>query len=358
MDGIRPSQQSEYRQGVTSISKRANSDFAAEMQRLTRYWRSPFNAQTLWPKVRKLDLGLTKPNFETLITKVSQVAQERKEVHIEPREGRCPAFTLLLQNRGFLLYVEPRRKAGREENLLGQGSFKKTYIGIRIWKSNVRPVPVQTMSLKCHEDPDMIRKRALEIDALATKIAGRYLMSGSLHQVEYSQGTETKLVFYGRPRHLLDGSLIDLLINEPLSENQLNSILLQMAQAAHAMHLKGYLHLDIKPDNYLYKQIGNHFRIKLTDYDFALRTDRRRTRGQGTPGYVAPEIVHHKGKGPIPHTRACDVYSLGVSYYRMMSHLLETSGWSREFRDLVAAMVSDDPSKRPSLPEVISFFSQ
>lgn len=55
------------------------------------------------------------------------------------------------------------------------------------------------------------------------------------------------------------------------------------------------LHRDIKPENILLDTNGN---IKLCDFGWAGLGNNVRYTTVGTPDYIPPEILRHKGHGP------------------------------------------------------------
>ncbi len=100
----------------------------------------------------------------------------------------------------------------------------------------------------------------------------------------------------------------------------------QCAQGMHALMVAGYTHGDIKPSNIFLCDNGM---VKLIDLGFA-RPDRLvqeelMTHGRavtGTPEYLAPETLISSKLGGA----ARDVYSLGVTLYRMLSGSLPFEG--------------------------------
>lgn len=57
-------------------------------------------------------------------------------------------------------------------------------------------------------------------------------------------------------------------------------------------------------------------RVKLIDFGFAEVINEKKLRGgQGTAGYIAPEIFKYH-----PYTRKSDVFSLGVIYFALLTN--------------------------------------
>ena len=103
----------------------------------------------------------------------------------------------------------------------------------------------------------------------------------------------------------------------------------QCAQGMHALLAAGYTHGDVKPSNIFVLSDG---RVKLIDLGFArpdhqLATDLAAANDRpltGTPEYLAPEALVQGDTGGV--TR--DVYSLGVTLFRMLTGSLPFKGES------------------------------
>jgi len=142
------------------------------------------------------------------------------------------------------------------------------------------------------------------------------------------------------------------------------------------MHEKGWVHCDVKPDNFLADEQGN---VKLIDFAIALKMKRgifggaRMKTVQGTRSYMSPEQIRRK-----PLDQRSDIYSLGCVIFELMSgrtpynasnpddllgkhisapvpNLISCSGATRDLNDLVMHMMAKDPDKRP--PDMESFLN-
>jgi hypothetical protein len=147
---------------------------------------------------------------------------------------------------------------------------------------------------------------------------------------------------------------------------------LQLARAVSALHDASKVHRDIKPSNVLVD------RSRVVLLDFGLVTDATETHSAGegivgTPAYMAPEQAFAETVGP-----ACDWYSLGSVLYVALTGQLPTSGKTEielltkkqmedpprpgairegvppDLDELAVLLLSRDPQKRPSGPEVIA----
>jgi eukaryotic-like serine/threonine-protein kinase len=93
----------------------------------------------------------------------------------------------------------------------------------------------------------------------------------------------------------------------------------QAAEGLAYFHEQGWIHRDIKPDNFLMKPTGE---VKLIDFALAQRRrggllrffSRTSAKIQGTRSYMAPEQI----RGQSLDERA-DIYSLGCTFFEMLA---------------------------------------
>jgi WD40 repeat protein/predicted Ser/Thr protein kinase len=95
-------------------------------------------------------------------------------------------------------------------------------------------------------------------------------------------------------------------------------LITHIADAVHYAHERGVLHRDLKPGNIL---LDENSQVFVSDFGLAkiIGEEANLTRTialMGTPNYLAPELTHG-GKGAA--TTACDVWSLGVMLYELLS---------------------------------------
>ena len=143
------------------------------------------------------------------------------------------------------------------------------------------------------------------------------------------------------------GDLMNLLIKRGvLTETETKFFVAETLQAVHQVHMNGFIHRDIKPDNLLLTKDGH---IRLTDFGLSTKTERysdplvklideltdvmqqrddplmgthevreKKRRDQvcstvGTPDYIAPEVLLKQ-----PYTQSVDFWSLGAIMYEML----------------------------------------
>lgn len=80
-----------------------------------------------------------------------------------------------------------------------------------------------------------------------------------------------------------------------------------VATALNAMHAKGYVHCDLKPNNILINDKGN---IRIIDLGQGCKIGTIKNRIQGTPDYIAPEQVRRQRLD-----YRTDIFNLGATMY-------------------------------------------
>ncbi|QDU98326.1 serine/threonine-protein kinase [Lignipirellula cremea] len=155
-----------------------------------------------------------------------------------------------------------------------------------------------------------------------------------------------------------------------LIEKHTTSMIEQCATGLHYLHEQGWIHRDVKPDNFLLDDSGN---IKLIDFALAHKITTGlasffagRAKVQGTRSYMSPEQIRGKNLD-----RRSDVYSLGCMIFELLSSRLPYTGVSEndllnkhiragipnvaalnnrvtpEMAALVMQMMTKDPEGRP-----------
>ena len=133
--------------------------------------------------------------------------------------------------------------------------------------------------------------------------------------------------------------------------DETRAILSQVASAlqyAHNHGDKGIVHRDIKPSNIVVDPYGN---VKLTDFGIAGPPQNKEVNIEGSPSYLAPEII----KGDKLDGRA-DIYALGVMAFHMLTKSLPFS--AATLAKLLHMQVEQDPPDiRKACPEIDEAFA-
>jgi len=116
---------------------------------------------------------------------------------------------------------------------------------------------------------------------------------------------------------LVEGQTVEALLTrqKKLGETPAIDIGIQVAQALDYLHRQQIVHRDIKPGNILLNQ-----RSRAILFDFGAAIDlsvEKPVAGQvyGTPSFLAPE----QARGDVSLDGRADIYSLGVTLYRMVA---------------------------------------
>ncbi len=112
------------------------------------------------------------------------------------------------------------------------------------------------------------------------------------------------------------GTLRNLLNRRPkLDTNEILEIFAQIAEAIDYIHDKKIVHRDIKPENVVYNKNEGKVNTFITDFGVSVLLANTqasfKTRGIGTPRYMAPELWDPNAKG----TKAVDIYAFGLMLY-------------------------------------------
>jgi serine/threonine-protein kinase len=199
---------------------------------------------------------------------------------------------------------------GRYElvRLIGKGAMGAVYLAndptIR------RQVAIKTLALnELGDNHDELRERFL----LEAETAGR-LQHPNIVSV-YDVGEDGDLAYIAMD-YVEGGTLADWTDEEQLLDlHILYQLMEQVCDGLAYAHQQGVIHRDVKPGNILYNPAEQT--IKVTDFGIARLADYSRTKTGailGSPYYMSPEQVSGKKVGPTT-----DLYSLGVSFYQLLS---------------------------------------
>lgn len=129
-------------------------------------------------------------------------------------------------------------------------------------------------------------------------------------------------------------------------------IVIDVAEALNYAHDKQVVHRDIKPSNILYDPKSG--KVKVSDFGVARIVDNARTQTGdilGSPLYMSPEQL----KG-AKVTNSTDIYSLGVTFYQLLTGKLPHGGDS--LANLTYHIINEKPPGvrdiRPDLPKSLT----
>ena len=196
---------------------------------------------------------------------------------------------------------------------LGTGGFAS------VWRASMVD---RRLPLEASECALKVVRRNISQEAICTRFKFELGIHNKLRHpniVEFYRAFTRDDLTYISLELCLNGSLTDMMKKRKyLTMGEIRRFLIQLCGAVKYLHKRDIVHRDIKAGNvFLDKQMN----VKLGDFGLAAilvpaGTDpysskyTRRTTFCGTPNYLAPEILSHRG-----HDRSVDIWALGILAY-------------------------------------------
>lgn len=196
--------------------------------------------------------------------------------------------------------------------VLGHGSFGKVFLAEGSTDPSFK-VAIKAVSIR--KLGDQMKKIKDEIKILETL--------DHPNIVKYYETYENWEFLYIVMEYCPGGDLFDLITKrskEQLKETVVATIMKDLLKALNHCHSSNVVHWDIKPENIM---VGEDGHIKLIDFGLSKQnqtTNSKMSEQVGTPYYVAPEVLNGN------YTSKCDLWSLGVVFYIMLSGYLPFVG--------------------------------
>jgi len=151
-----------------------------------------------------------------------------------------------------------------------------------------------------------------------------------------------------------------------LTSCQIAEICRQVLEVLHHLHIKRIIHGDVKSENLILAANGS---VKLIDFGFARWESGSAGEKQGTPCFMAPEIIRGE-----PASVSADIWAFGIMLFEMCTgyvpyqdqeaeraHELILSNGALDIPDTVDPELTDlldrclqvDPSKRASAADLL-----
>ncbi|RFU49074.1 AAA family ATPase [Paraburkholderia sp. DHOC27] len=152
----------------------------------------------------------------------------------------------------------------------------------------------------------------------------------------------------GQPLLMLEdpgGDLLRKSCDEPMTVDRFLPLAIEISKALSAVHARGIVHCDLNPNNILETHAERG--VRLTGFGCAFRDTPEHRQGDlhysnyGTLEYMAPELC---GQMNCPVDNRADLYSLGCTFYEMLTHSLPMGGSDR------LALVHAHLARSPALP--------
>eukprot|EP00759_Apiculatamorpha_spiralis_P008780 PhF_6_TR15653/c0_g2_i2/m.24325/K04412/STK3, MST2; serine/threonine kinase 3 len=241
---------------------------------------------------------------------------------------------------------------------LGRGHYSRVYEATR--KSDSLPVAIKITPVR---DPRVTE----EYDVMIACGGSDYVVQAV--DCHYNNSSNEFWIVMERLSESLEGFL-------PNSEEELCDTLYQMTRALAWVHERGYVHLDVKPSNFLRRNDT----IVLSDFGLATHIG---TAAQQVGDFtiMSPEVFYERGL----YYSSCDTWGLGISaliladgrsplntedsvddifYFldrnRVSPSLKQANMWSMEFVDFLSRCFHRNPEDRETAQQLTNhvFFKQ
>ncbi len=290
-----------------------------------------FERRRVWPKAKRVYEHIRKhsPAFRDVGERLKRLENSLVDATLIAAGGVAGNPTLVINHPGAEQPMLGRYRLVRE---IGRGAMGIVYEGI---------------------DPKIGRKVAIKTLALSSEFQGKELeeatarfyreakAAGRLNHPHvvtvYDVGEEHDLAYIA-----MDYAIGDSLDNFTDLDNLLPvedivTVAIQVADALGYAHEKQVIHRDIKPANIIYDRVSGL--AKVTDFGLAKMADASQQTRQGTvmgsPAYMSPE----QAQG-LELDQRTDLYSLGVTLYRMLGGQLPFAG---DTAAVIAQVLTRDP---------------
>lgn len=265
------------------VKSLTNGDWFGERSIMSE---EPTNATIVATEATDL-IGLTKADFEALLGPLQKIIE--KETARREEELRRKTKVKYLWND-----LDPRQ-------VLGEGSF------------GVVRITVHKPTNKAFALKALHKGHLISTNQIKNTINEKTIMRTCDHPLilqcfaTFNQKTHINLLL----GLALGGELFTRLQKvERLKPKDASMYVAMVASALGFLSERHIAHRDLKLENLLIDDVGY---LKLVDFGFAKAIEQRSWTFCGTPDYLAPEILAHKG-----HNYAVDWWALGVLTYEML----------------------------------------
>lgn len=131
----------------------------------------------------------------------------------------------------------------------------------------------------------------------------------------------------------LEGGEIFKISDGKLKAEDAKIIMKSLLKSVQYLRSIGVIHRDLKPDNIILEKQRDvpisENTVKLIDFGLAADIISNKPlihRKCGTPGFIAPEVVHMKKTDVVSDCLSCDTFSLGMIFFFMMTGVIPYDG--------------------------------
>lgn len=213
--------------------------------------------------------------------------------------------------------------------MIGKGSFARVYLIEN--KKTKRTFAVKAFSKEYLLSQPKGRESLMNEIEVMQKLRHPYIMSlEEVHESKNSVYLVVELLEGGELLHYISSK-------ENLTTFDFYQVMKCILEALAYMADKRIMHRDLKPDNMILKERNrlNQCTLKIVDFGLSTFCDipEYLFKRCGTPGYVAPEVINAPSNVNIHYSPKCDVFSVGVIFYIMLTQRSPFDGQS--FREIL-----------------------
>merc|ERR1719191_1922016 len=241
---------------------------------------------------------------------------------------------------------------------IGEGTFGKVKLGTHILTGE--RVAVKVLEKERIVDIADVERVAREIHILK--------LIRHPHIIQLYEIIETPRQLYLIMEYASGGELFDYIVaHTRVREKEACRFFHQILAGVEKLHAQHVVHRDLKPENLL---LDEHKNIKIVDFGLSntyAENELLKT-ACGSPCYAAPEMI--AGKQYVP--ALCDIWSCGVILFALIcgylpfedentanlykkilaAHYQVPDFTSSSARDLIAGMLTTEPSQRLTIPRI------
>ncbi|PIE83573.1 MAG: hypothetical protein CSA09_01650 [Candidatus Contendobacter odensis] len=223
------------------------------------------------------------------------------------------------------------------KGVLGKGAMSTVYLAVQ--RSLNRPVALKVLAPKLVGD-STFHKRFIKEGLIVAKLTHPNIVT--IYDID-----NYKDYYYMAMEHLEARTLKDR-IQDGLTPEQAKTYLCQIARALGYAHQNNCIHRDIKPANILFRDKET---AVLSDFGIAKNLEDKTQLTAvgwrvGTPNYMSPEQALGQ-----PLDARCDLYSLGILFYEMLTGKRPYQG-----RDAMETALMHVQAPLPELPQSLDHF--
>ncbi|NP_001080920.1 MAP kinase-interacting serine/threonine-protein kinase 1 [Xenopus laevis] len=204
------------------------------------------------------------------------------------------------------------------DELLGEGAYAKVQGCVSL--QNGKDYAVKIVEKKAGHSRSRVFR---EVETL-------YQCQGNKNILELIEFCEDDARFYLVFEKLLGGSILShIQKRKHFNEREASKVVKDIASALDFLHTKGIAHRDLKPENILCEFKDKVSPVKICDFDLGSGvklnsacttiTTPELTTPCGSAEYMAPEVVEVFTEEATFYDKRCDLWSLGVILYIMLS---------------------------------------